>query len=206
MLVEGDGEYHALPYLVSRIHTEHEILQRPLRSPIHPLSAVGSIARAAVPSARILIGRGADRVVLLLDHEDRPACPGVFAEGLATNLRRLLAPSHPRTEVAVVVKVQAFENWLIADGGAVLQLTGLFPRSRGLAGHVSANWADHLNALDLLEHCSHPNRGYDKIKGALRICQVMDPAGAARNSRSFRRFLRVLGHPLYRNQSRLPVQ
>ena len=40
--------------------------------------------------------------------------------------------------------------------------------------------------------------------GKSNICERLDPGRAAINSRSFRRFLRVLGDSRYADQSRLP--
>lgn len=203
LLVEGDSEYHALPYLIPRIATEDVILVRPLRAPMHPLAPVGALAQVAASRARIWKSRGADRIVLLLDNEGRLECPGRFALSLARELKRQLGAPSP--DVFVVMKVQAFENWLVADTAAISTLQGLFEPPSGFASHIAPDRADNVDARRLLQQWSRRGHTYEKVETAQRICAVMDPLRAGRNSRSFRRLLRVLGNSAYREQSRMPV-
>jgi len=64
--------------------------------------------------------------------------------------------------------------------------------------------ADKVDALVLLNRASGPQRTFEKRRGALAICTHLDPGRAALNSRSFRRFLRVLGDRRYADQSKQP--
>jgi hypothetical protein len=45
---------------------------------------------------------------------------------------------------------------------------------------------------------------YEKVQDAKRILERADVLRLATNSRSFRRFLRVIEHPTYREQSAAP--
>ena len=60
--------------------------------------------------------------------------------------------------------------------------------------------ADSVDALALLKQATRGD-AYDKVQDAKRILEEVDVAQLAANSRSFRRFLRVIGHPEYRSQS-----
>jgi hypothetical protein len=48
-------------------------------------------------------------------------------------------------------------------------------------------------------------RDYDKAEDALRILTDAQPLRMAANSRSFRKFLRSVGHASYRTQSKRPA-
>ena len=127
---------------------------------------------------------------------------------LAIELRRLITQrlSHRgiSMDIQVVFKVRAFENWLIADLQSLRATPRLFPESRRGRRRVPTGNADDADALRSLDAASGPHQSYRKVHGAVAICTHLDPGRAARNSRSFRRFLRVLGDSRYANQSRLP--
>ena len=104
----------------------------------------------------------------------------------------------------VVVKNRKFENWLIADPGAFKKLRGRYEITSAFEGAVSPNKADGgTDATGLIKSISK-DRSYDKLKDAVAIVSVADPGTMACNSRSFRRFLRLLGHPDYVAQSLRP--
>lgn len=200
--VEGEGEFHALPPLLRAISdvSVHELFEQPLLCPLHPLAPTGQLALRAAERARILLQRGADRVILVLDHESRAQCPGVFAAGLGQAITKRLQPLRPAVDICVVMKVQAFENWLVSDPMA-LRPSRLPP---GFRAAVVPDKADTADAMTLLKRWAKPKGGYHKTKDACSICQRIDPGRAGTNSRSFRRFLRLAGHPSYQHQSQNP--
>lgn len=205
ILVEGDSEYYALPRLLGRIPTSDDLRLRPQKCSVHPLAPPGQIALRAARDARMLTDRGAEHIVILLDLETRNVCPAEFAAELAAQVHASLVQSSASSRVSVVMKVRTFENWLISDPQAISANPGLFDPPQRFARHVSPDKADNVDALQLLQQWSRVRGAYEKVKGAAALCEKLDPERAARNSRSFRRLLRVLGNPQYQSQSRQPA-
>jgi hypothetical protein len=137
--------------------------------------------------------------IVVLDLESDAACAGTVAAAIAHALHNVSPiPVH------VVLKDRMLENWLVADIDAVARLTARF-RIRGAdRAAVAPNRADRIDALALLRRTAQ-KKAYDKRRDGQKILASSDPATMASNSRSFRRFLRVLGHPAYRDQSANPV-
>lgn len=177
---------------------EHQILP-PAFAKMHPKSTPPQIARAAESGIKVLVGRGAERIVVLLDHEDNPDCPGRAAGELKEAFVRLLDVT-----VDVVVKNRTFENWLVADPDAIEGLKGRFTVTRAFRQAVSPNKADHVQDAEALLNQVAKARSYHKRQDAVAIAREMVPLRAAANSRSFRRFLRIIGHPRYEEQSKRP--
>lgn len=97
------------------------------------------------------------------------------------------------------------ENWLMADITSLSPSPGVFSDRSRVEQAIPAGNADGIDsALDILQRACGPRSRYQKIDGAKAICAHLDPGRAALNSRSFRRFLRVLGDSRYADQSRLP--
>lgn len=193
LIVEGDAEYHALPNLLPRVASPHTIL-RPLRCPVDPKSPPALIAHvAATKSFPILIAKGVDLIVLLLDKENRPECTIELVQEIEREARSRL---DEKVDLRVVLKVTKLENWLVADPLVLLDLPGLFEREHAerIEKQVAGR-ADAVDAYDLLKKCSPPKRAYDKKKGAIEICKKLDPERARKNSRSFRKLLKTLGCP-----------
>jgi hypothetical protein len=105
--------------------------------------------------------------------------------------------------IAVVVKDTAFENWLISDPDAVSQLAGRFALTEAQREHI-AERCDRMDASAVLKRAALRD-SYDKVPDAMRLMARADPRRMAGNSRSFRRFLRVVGDPHYVDQSRNPA-
>jgi hypothetical protein len=109
-----------------------------------------------------------------------------------------------RINVAVVLKVRTLENWLVADLQCLSAAPRLFTDASRVIQAVPSGNADGIDALDVLRRACGRRGRYDKVQGAVAICTHLEPGRAALNSRSFRRFLRVLGDSRYADQSRLP--
>ena len=201
-MVDGLGERSALPVLYQRIRTPHTLVT-PIKQDIQPMAPVSQIARAAAAGCRILAIKQVDLVVVLVDLEHRDACAGQFAQELREQV--VARVSDLGIEVAVVIKVRAFENWLVSDLECLAGSPGLFPDARRVRQSVPAGTADQVDALAILQQASGRHRSYHKVRGAVGVCAHLDPARAAINSRSFRRFLRVVGDSRYAHQSRRPA-
>lgn len=191
LLVDGRAEYEALPHLLERLRTGNAILQRPLVCDIQPHASLAQMALAASKKFPILLDRGADLIVILIDKETRQDCTVELVRAVEREATERLSRLDPEARVQVVFKVSCFENWLVADPEALRDLTGLFDRIERIERQIE-NRADSVNALELLKSCLR-QKSYDKLRGALAICKKLDPQRAAANSRSFRKLLKILG-------------
>ncbi len=205
IVVDGFSEVDALPHLLARIQTRYEIRPRVIKSRFHPTADTTLIAGAAAKSCQVFAPLRLNLIVLLLDLEDRTGCPGAFAQTLRQHFETRVVRMGLNVRVDVVVKVSKFENWLVADLACLSGAPRLFPDASRVADAVPRGNADGVDALAILKRASGPRRSYQKVKSAEAICRHLDPGRAALNSRSFRRFLRVLGDRRYTDQSRLPI-
>jgi hypothetical protein len=211
VLVDGQAEFRGLPHLLQRIVTPHQILSQPLYCDIQPFATPAQMALAASKRFPLLIRRGANLVLILVDKESRPECTGELALSIAQEARLRLSRMAAAIELAVVLKVASFENWLVSDPSALRHLPGLFSRPDRIEKQVVPGRADTVNAIVLLTTCSKLGQ-FEKTRDSVAICKVLDPAAAARNSRSFDKLLRALGssdarpavHRPQRSRSRMP--
>jgi hypothetical protein len=205
LIVDGLGEAAALPLLRERIRSPHVLLKPVHERKLQPLAKPEQIALVAARRCLLLAAEGVELAVVLLDRETREDCPGRFASQLESLISRRLAGR--RIAVTVVMKDRCFENWLIADLECLGDTPRLFSNLTQVAQTVPFGNADGIDdALDILHRACGPRGTYNKVEGAKAICTHLDPGRAARNSRSFRRFLRVLEDSRYAGQSRLPYR
>jgi hypothetical protein len=197
-IVDGEAEFRSLSGIYPRLGVSATLLA-PLKSDIQPLAPLPQIAASIKIPLRIMHGRGADLVVVLLDREMRTECPG----DLARSLSLLLSLSYPVPRIAVVMKDRRFENWLVSDPEVFRHFKARFRFESGHRSQVAPDKADHIDALAMLKRLVI-QQDYSKVKDAVQILRHAEPSRMARNSRSFRRFLRLLGHPAYSLQSRRP--
>ncbi len=199
IVVDGDAESQALRLLTERIDIEDVQLLAPAYANMQPKSAPGQIAQSAKSRIDIFLARKADKIVVLIDREDREECPPEFARQLEQAFKRL-----GYDDIPVVIKNRTFENWLIADIDALKELSGLFSVTRSFERTVSPNKADTVGDAEALLKKIAVKRRFHKRRDANAITAVQEALEMARNSRSFRRFLRVVGHPQYLTQSKKP--
>lgn len=197
VIVDGDSEYHALPKLLRRIPDTECQLVSTLLAPIPPTATPGVIANSCRSRIEILARQQVSDIIVLLDREDDPDCPGSRALAIGS---KLTIPASCRGYV--VIKDRMFENWLIAD----LNALKLFPKRYNITPAVErkviGDRADSVNALALMKAVTKPS--YDKVPDSKKILSVADPMNMAANSRSFRHLLRVLGNTTYKDQSKRP--
>ena len=201
MIVDGQAEFRSLPLLLRKIETPFVLLS-PLYADIQPYAPAGQIAGAVATRLPIVASRHVDLAVILLDREARPECPGEIADRLCA----LLAAPCQRCGIPralVVVKNRMYENWLISDSAAFRGQRGRFRLSAAQVRTLDSGRADTLDGLAVLENAVRGD-AYSKVADAVRIIGRAEPLRMAGNSRSFRRFLRVVGHPRYARQSRNP--
>lgn len=197
--MDGQSEYQSLPLITAKIGAADVRFLRTLCAPIQPYASAGVIARACRSPIEQLAQRGATDVVVVLDRETRSDCPGNWATEI---LGKLEIPAD--CQGWVVIKDKTFENWLIADIDALKASPRRFDVSDSVERKIKPDKADSCNALRLLKNITRPS--YSKVSDSKIILAAADPLKVAENSRSFRRFLRISGHPSYTLASRRPVQ
>jgi hypothetical protein len=202
ILVDGKAEFESLQLVTNKLSGVGRIL-KPLHCDMQPYAPLPQIAYSVQRRIPILLGKGAEAILVLLDKENRQDCTVSLAKQLEQEIRKRLANT-PGVPVHVVLKVRKFENWLIADPGPYKLLAGLFQHPQRIENAVIPDRADNLDALSLINTCTKSGK-FNKVSIAKQICSRQDPEEAAKNSRSYRRFLRVLGYPRYITQSRSPV-
>ena len=202
LIVDGQAEYSGIPRFIARVQTQADVLS-PIYCDMQPFAPPGQIALSASKKFGILLGRGCSKIVVLIDREERQDCAPDFRKQLEREMRKRLKAVTTSARLQVVVKERLFENWLVADPDACRPVVGTKSKIETLRRHVAPNKADTADALSLLKQHSRTKQ-YEKRRDGKAICERLDPDAAAANSRSFRRFLRVLGHPDYRRQSKRP--
>lgn len=202
IIVDGEAEFRSLPKLCSRLSNTHQILS-PLRADIQPLAPIPIIINAVKPRLLMFHQSGADLVIVLIDREDRDVCPGQWAIQLTRALNTAYAAT-VSCRLAVVIKNSCYENWLISDPEIFTKMPKRFKLSVGATNRIAPNKADHVDAQNILEAAVQVG-AYSKVSDATKIMTHADPLIMAANSRSFRKFLREIEHPAYRQQSRNPV-
>lgn len=200
LIVEGRSEYAALPKLRESLSTEAGVtMVGPLLAAVSPTSAPAVIAREVRKHLVVLEQKGAERVVILLDKEDHALCCGERADEIAHAVR-----PYSRLPIFVVLKDVMFENWLIADVAALRMMPARFSITPAAVRAVAPDKADAANGYDWLQKATKGR--YEKVADAQRILAFALPRQIGANSRSFRRFLRVIGHPDYASQSKRTLQ
>lgn len=199
LIVDGQSEYQSLPLLTAKIDAPDVQFLRTLYAPIQPYASAGVVARACRSPIEQLVQRGATDVVVAIDREARSDCPGVWA---AEILNKLEIPSD--CQGWVVIKDRTFESWLVADVEALKASPKRFNVSPAIERRVNSDKADSCDALRLLKEITRPS--YSKVADSRVILTAADPLRIANNSRSFRRFMRISGHPNYALASRRPAR
>lgn len=194
-LVDGRSEYGSLPILFEKLRGScaHELLN-PIYVDIQPKSTPRQIAAKCKTRVPILLQSDIHAVIVLIDLEDLADHPGERAEEIAREIE-----AQTQIETLVVLKVRCFENWVVADVDAVNRVKNL-SISKTNESRIRPNKADNVNASKVI------SGKYHKVNSSKSVFQHANPLEMAQNSRSFRRFLRVVGHCAYSNQSRKAAQ
>jgi hypothetical protein len=201
VIVDGQSEYASLGHIYDQITSAsgHEML-RPLYAPMDPLAPANVIARSCRSRVTQLDARGVHIIVILLDRETRQDCCGGRANEIANAIGDMT-----QRDVISVIKNRTYENWLLADLNALRQQPARFQVTQALENRTMPDKADHVNGVQLLKQAIQSGE-YDKVADSSRILQRADITTMSGNSRSFRRFLRVVGYPSFSRQSRRPLQ
>ncbi len=199
IIVDGAAESQALKLLTRRIHISKVEILDPIYANVQPKSTPRQIARSAKSRIGILTARRVDKIVLLIDREDRKECPTQFARDIEAAFSSL-----GHNNIKVTVKNRRFENWLIADVDVFKRMKARYNTTVSFENAVVPNKADSVLNAEALINKICKGGDYHKRKDAAQITQSQNISAIARNSRSFRKFLRTLQHPDYTEQSKLP--
>ena len=135
----------------------------------------------------------------MIDQEDRPECAPEFADRIEQAIRK-----KGESEIFVAVKEKCLENWLVADPDALAALQARFKVTKAFRQSVANGKADSVrDAVALLDRIAI-GPSYHKRHDPPAIFARMNVDSAARNSRSLRRFLRLMGDKRYKDQSKRP--
>ena len=200
LITEGFSEFRSLSTLYGQLESRSgNVFLAPLKINVSPDAAPRIIARECRSRLFIAQAKGADLAVILLDRERQERCAGLVAAGIERETQPLCTP----LTVRVVLKDRQFENWLIADLGALRRQPRRFSVSAGTVRRVQPNKADACDGCAILEACAINDR-YDKVRDSQAICAHMNIGAAARHSRSLRHFLHVVGDTAFDVQCRVP--
>jgi hypothetical protein len=203
IIADGQAEYRSLPKLVERIESQNKVVKT-LYADIQPLAPISQIVAAIKSKLPILKSKSVDMALILIDRENRNVCPGDWAQEIEQALEKTCGQAGI-TSFAVVVKDSCYENWLVSDIQVFDKMPKRFSISSSNIKRIEPNKADRADAQSILEK-SAKGEDYDKVQDSVRIMNLADPIRIASNSRSFRRFLRLIGHASYKDQSCQPCQ
>ena len=182
IVVDGDAEAIALGEITSRLQGCPRQVLRPIYASLQPKASPAQIAKAASPRIELLQARGATRLVVLIDREDRTDSPSAWASAIQIAFGGIGIPG-----VAVVVKNRKFENWLASHPNALRSMPKRWRVTNGFENAVSPNRADSVvDAEMLLNTIVQGKSRYHKRHDAIRIAQRIGVLDAAANSRAFR--------------------
>jgi hypothetical protein len=193
IIVEGETEYFCIPELASKL--KHTVTGR------HHLRGVGSdypwedvCNKLVYPYVRGFAlqnsARRPDKVVIVVDREERSECCG----GLATHgekvLKEKLAEENLDINLSIVLPNTQFECWLLAEA-ELLDRCPMFkrPLSRLIGGTT-----DGKDILSIINANLKPSRNWDKIRFGLALAKKMDLSKGTvlERSRSLRKFVKEL--------------
>ena len=196
IITEGSAERTSLIEIVKELRKKGLEILNPIFAPIEPKATPMQIAKSAESAISILLNKkGCDRVVLILDYENHQDCIIERKTKLEEAIKMI---GHPN--VFVVVKVRQYENWLLADLDAIGKCKN-FTVTQAIRRKVEPGNADsiHKPVVELTK-LKNNKKSFHKNLDTLAIAKQFDPEKAGLHSRSFRRFLKLIGHPDYKDQ------
>lgn len=199
IITEGKTERQGIENLTRQLDYDGVSIVKPLYAPMQPKAREGQIVKSAESRINILKSKGCQRIIVIIDFEDQNICVVERAQELE---KVFVEKGH--SFVKVVVKNRQFENWIISDYEGIGKCKD-FSVTKSFINHVEPNKADNVsNPVELLNKIKNCKKKFDKNRDVDIITKKSTPERIASNSRSFRRFLRLLKHPIYKKQSKIP--
>lgn len=202
IVTEGQSEVKSLPLIYPELRLRvGNSIQKPIFAQVDPQAPVPLIVNNLKGRIRLAFSSGADAVVVLLDRERCEASAGCRANQIEEQLREALG-----NDIFVVIKDRCFENWLVACPGSYAKQKARFPNYE-IMNRAKIGCADMVeNAEELINEACPRKRHYSKVVDSEYILKHASVEEIAKNSRSFRRFLAVLGDHIYSKSSRNYIQ
>lgn len=194
LVVEGEADLGAIPVLLRNARVD--VGQRPIQCGGQPVACPVPrfVERILLSRVRIALLRSPSLVLVIVDRESRPDCPGDFASQVQSELiRQLGALGYTgRPPITVVCADRCLENWLLADP-AGLQRHAYIQKSP--ASRVKNNADSVQDAQAVIRWAYRKGSQYHKRRDAPALAsniRVLDPS-VRRRSRSLDKLLRVAG-------------
>jgi len=199
ILVDGDAESQAIKLLVRKIPLpKKSTIGMILYADMQPKSTPSQIARKAYSKLSVF-PPDHERIIVLIDLENRKECPSNFAELITNAFKKITS-----TSINTVIKNKKFENWLISDPECFACFKSRYSITDKFRSMIANNKADMIpDAAELINSICIKN-SYHKRSDPQKLIDKINIETMALNSRSFRRFLRVIGYTRYKLQSKLP--
>jgi len=186
---EGQTEYYCLPTIAGRMG--NVVVGHPhIRGAGADCDWDTLFHRKVVPLVIAMAARRPDKIVIVLDREERPDCPPDLATRGINVIRENCGYCLANCTVSVVISNKKFECLLFADYEAV-------DKMKILHGPVSNRFpatTDEQNVLSWIRHTLRPGSSYEKIRDGKFLAQTMsmnDPAVLAR-SKPLRKLVKEL--------------
>lgn len=193
IIAEGFTEYESVPKLVGKLG--HSVVGRNnLRGIGEEFPWEALFERKIFPLVRAYALRPysnrPDKVLIVIDRENRPECCGQLAALGSSVLQNLLSAESLSIATSIVLPNRCIECWLFAQP-ELLDTSPLFKRPIALQ---IGNAIDEKNILQIVKNNLAPNKTWDKIAHGKLLAQAINlssPSVLAR-SRSLRKFVKEL--------------
>ena len=184
LIVEGQSDRNTIPILARRLGYSAGIRSRIVSR--GDMLASGTISRYLTKFLRE--SRDVTQVIICLDAEREN--PNIVLESTRRTERRLNETLPIPVSYAVVD--HALEGWLACDEEAIQGVLG----SRASV-NIRGNPEDHPRPAELLEQVfRHNRRKFQKTRYDPQIAEHVNIKRIAAKSPTFRRFAKILGHPV----------
>ena len=184
-VVEGETEYYCAPKLLGRLG--HSVLK--------PLAIHGSsgdweqiLRRKVIPRVKALALKYPDKIIIILDKEDRQECSPELARRALAVIAGEIAGFHVLCPVAVVIADRYFECILFADYDALDSMPIFTQPVSPQFGETT----DGKNVLALVKAALRPGESYRKNEHGPVLAQRidLDSAAVAARNRGLRKLLK----------------
>jgi hypothetical protein len=189
VLGEGQTEFYCLPKIAGRLG--HVVVHKAW---IRPVSTEFDWERffllRVVPLVTAALLKSPDKIIIVIDREDRPQCSVELAQRGLQEIVRCCGHCLGQCSIHVVVANRTFESLLFADYAAVDSL----PILRQAISHTFPNSCEGVKVIHWLNASMRPGYSYDKIRDGMTLAKTMrlSDAGVQARSRSLRKLVKEL--------------
>lgn len=201
IICDGDAESQVLRLLTKQVRNKNTYIANPVYANMQPKSSCKQIVKASDSAISLLKQQQVEKIIVIIDFEDKNDCCIRCVRELNSEYQKC----YQDINLIVVIKYRRFENWLISDYKAVASLKK-FAGIKQKARYIAPDKADHVEDATKLLNSICNGGEYTKRKDAFAICKKSNIDEMAKNSRSFRKFLRECNYQKYQRQSKEPYK